>query len=200
MGNESIKMKSEIVEAFKIVVYKNKINFDNNKLLNYILNIKNKQKSRERSNKGGWQSDNLDLNETIIDNLIKNFSPSILEFLKILEFNSNKTSVVNLWANINGFKDFNLTHTHPGCFISGAYYIQVPENSGSIVFHNPSEDMMSADWNSDQNIKYNSYNGLTYWIKPETSYLYLFPSWLKHHVEPNLSKKNRVSISFNVVL
>lgn len=200
MGNESIKMKSEIIETFKSVIYRNKINFDNKKLLKYILNIKNKEKSRDVSNKGGWQSDDLNLNEVIINSLIKSFSPSILEFIQTLGYKSDKTFVTNLWANVNGFKDFNLTHTHPGCFISGAYYIEVPKNSGNIVFHHPAEDMMSPDWSSNQNIEYNSYNGLTYWIKPEPSYLYLFPSWLKHHVEPNLSNKNRVSISFNVNL
>jgi len=200
MGNESIKMKSEIVETFKSVIYRNKINFNNKELLNYILKIKNKEKGRDVSNKGGWQSDDLNLNEVIINSLIKSFSPSILEFIQTLGFKSDKTFVTNLWANVNGFKDFNLTHTHPGCFISGAYYIEVPKNSGNIVFHHPAEDMMSADWGSNQNIEYNSYNGLTYRVKPDSSYLYLFPSWLKHHVEPNLSKKDRISISFNVKL
>ena len=61
-------MKSEIVETFKSVVYRNKIDINNKKLLKYILNIKNKEKGRNISNKGGWQSNDLDLNETIIDN------------------------------------------------------------------------------------------------------------------------------------
>ena len=193
-------MKSEIVETFKSVIYRNKINFNNKELLKYILKIKSKQKGRELSNKGGWQSDDLNLNESTINNLIKSFSPSILEFIQTLGYKSDKPFVGNLWANINNFKDFNLAHIHPGCFISGVYYIEVPENSGDIVFHNPVGDTMSADWHSNHHITYTDYNGLTYWIKPETSYLYLFPSWLKHHVEPNLSKKNRVSVSFNVNL
>jgi len=191
-------MKSEIVETFKSVVYRNKIDINNKKLLKYILNIKNKEKGRNISNKGGWQSNNLDLNETIIDNLIEKFYPSILEFIQKLEFKFDKILVKNLWINVNGFKAFNITHAHPGCFISGVYYVEVPKNSGNIVFHHPAEDMMSVDWDSNKQIKYNSYNSITTWFKPESSHLYLFPAWLKHHVEPNLSNKDRISISFNI--
>ena len=35
-------------------------------------------------------------------------------------------------------------------------------------------------------------------IEPLKNTLLLFPSWLKHRVEPNLSKKNRICISFNL--
>ena len=191
-------MKSEIVETFKSIVYRNKIDINNKKLLKYILNIKNKEKGRNISNKGGWQSNDLDLNETIIDNLIKKFYPSILEFIQKLEFKFDKILVKNLWINVNGFKAFNITHTHPGCFISGVYYVEVPKNSGNIVFHHPAEDMMSVDWDSNKQIKYNSYNSITSWFKPDSSHLYLFPAWLRHHVEPNLSNKDRISISFNI--
>ena len=47
---------------------------------------------------------------------------------------------------------------------------------------------------------YNNYNSGTWWLPSEENNLYLFPSWLKHRVEPNLNKnENRISISFNLV-
>ena len=45
--------------------------------------------------------------------------------------------------------------------------------------------------------KFNGYNSSTWKIKPEENKCILFPSYLKHYVEPNLNKKERISISFN---
>jgi uncharacterized protein (TIGR02466 family) len=46
---------------------------------------------------------------------------------------------------------------------------------------------------------YNHYNSSIWKIEPEENICILFPSYLKHYVEPNLNKKERVSISFNYV-
>ena len=47
---------------------------------------------------------------------------------------------------------------------------------------------------------YNYFNSSTYKLNPIEKNLYLFPSWLKHYVEPNQLKKDRISISFNVII
>ena len=45
----------------------------------------------------------------------------------------------------------------------------------------------------------NEENSLEWWMPSIENYLYLFPSWLSHWVEPNLNKKEeRISISFNL--
>mgnify|MGYP003137595103 CR=1 FL=1 len=40
----------------------------------------------------------------------------------------------------------------------------------------------------------------TYQIKPEEDLLMLFPSYLKHMVEPHYDDKARISVSFNINL
>ena len=56
---------------------------------------------------------------------------------------------------------------------------------------------MVRDWNVD--IKYNEYTSDIWNIIPEEGKLVLFPSWLEHEVDQNLSQEKRISISFNLV-
>ena len=37
----------------------------------------------------------------------------------------------------------------------------------------------------------------SYSEQPEKGKLVLFPSWLEHYVEPNLTNENRISLSFD---
>ena len=46
--------------------------------------------------------------------------------------------------------------------------------------------------------KYNEFNSSVYRVEPSANDLLIFPSWLKHRVSPNLTKKNRICISFNI--
>ena len=73
------------------------------------------------------------------------------------------------------------------------YYVSIPKNSGSIVFLNKDLDTFYRE--SIKN--YNEYNSSTWTIEPKENQCVLFPSYLQHYVEPNLNKKERISISFN---
>ena len=58
--------------------------------------------------------------------------------------------------------------------------------------------VMVYDWN-DVSVYPNRLNSAEYLMYPEPGDLVIFPSWLKHYVEPNLNKDiERISISFNV--
>jgi uncharacterized protein (TIGR02466 family) len=167
-------------------------------LYNFSTSLKN---SRIKSNVGGFQSNDLDfLNEKKLQPFTKDLIKNTKKFCKLFSFNNNLEPYIdNLWININGYKDFNLPHNHANSIVSGAFYINVPENSGNIVFHNSASDFMYplGYVNIDS---FNQYNSSNWWIKPENNLLVLFPSWLKHHVESNLSNKKRISISFNIRL
>ena len=106
----------------------------------------------------------------------------------------------NLWVNINGYKDSNSIHLHPGAVFSGVFYVKANENSGNLIFHNPCEDLMDIFF-SDNVSEYNSKNSTEWFFKPEENNLILFPGYLKHSVGPNLNKKEkRISISFNAII
>jgi uncharacterized protein (TIGR02466 family) len=89
----------------------------------------------------------------------------------------------------------NTVHTHPHSFLSGVYYVAAPDGCGRIFFqdprpaaaHRPPAYEAHTPWTFQQ-VQY----------EPRPGRLLLFPAWLPHGVEPNLSDADRVAISFNV--
>jgi uncharacterized protein (TIGR02466 family) len=150
-----------------------------------VLELQSKETSEKKSNFGGWQSrDNLNDTEGIFREFI-----STLEKISnnILCDKSNKRfKVTEMWANVNYKYCYNAAHTHGG-ILSGVFYLQVPENSGKLIFCNPA---VRADGHL--------LRPKNYPIVPERLACIMFPSWLEHYVEPNLSDEPRISISFNI--
>jgi uncharacterized protein (TIGR02466 family) len=188
----------EIQELFKVPIYKTKLKLDNKKIIKYCLELSKKNKGRIISNIGGWQSNNLKSSDSILNNLfleIKKHGNEFAKFIK-LKFPLYENG---LWININGYKDFNTTHFHGNCLLSGVYYLQTPKDCGNILFENPANDLMQSNWFNENLKEKNNYTSEKWWLPNEESLLYIFPSWLKHSVEPNLNKKDkRISISFNL--
>lgn len=147
--------------------------------IDYVLDLENSEESKTKSNFGGFQSrDNLN-EEAIFQELV--------ETLTITANNSLKRKVVlnEMWANVNRFKDYNATHVHGG-YVSGVFYLQTPEKCGNLVLCNPNVRSDMTKFRADN-----------YIIEPIQSACILFPSWLEHYVEPNLSDEPRISLSFN---
>jgi uncharacterized protein (TIGR02466 family) len=146
------------------------------------------------SNVGGWQSNDFNLNKPPKE--LKQLSKCIFDFsLEICDFlNIKPVSTGQAWLNINEHGNFNWRHTHPNSVLSGVYYVKTPTDCGNIEFENPSMDMMV-------NMKVNEHNLFTsscIKVPSERGTMYIFPSWLPHKVHPNLSKEERISISFNL--
>ena len=51
-------------------------------------------------------------------------------------------------------------------------------------------------WHLDVD-EFNEYNSNMWSIDPNPGDLVIFPSWLAHYTEPNMSNKDRISMSFN---
>jgi len=176
-------------------------NIDNNKLKEYAYFLKNVSEGNKLSNKGGWQSKNLDFNENLeINKLITEIENKSLEVLKKYDLNKKyKTFVQNIWININKKGDFNIPHLHPGSFFSGVFYVNCNENSGNIVFENPA--LTFEYFISNKEIeKNNNYNSGRMFHAPQNNKLVIFPGYLNHYVEPNQNDEERISISFNIGL
>jgi len=156
-----------------------------------ILNIKEKNKGRVVSNYAGWQSEDFSTVPKNFTDLFKGINANVKNVEKNLSL-SKKLKLLDLWYNVNGLGSFNRPHAHSGSVVSGVYYVSIPKNSGSIVFLNKNIDNYYRLIDS-----YNQYNSSTWTIKPENNLCVLFPSYLKHYVEPNLNRKERISISFN---
>ena len=184
----------EIYDAFKTPIYRvvGK-DIDTPKLLEFGLSRKKSERSVVNSNIGGWHSGELldcpevqDLKNFILDHA-KKFAP---------ELGTQVSKIVSMWMMINGHKHYNREHAHAGCKIRGVFYIKTPPNSGNIYFLNPSGEM--ARWAFGTDYRPNAYVSDCYQPSIE-KFMYMFPSWLVHSVDPNLNENDeRVAISFNI--
>jgi len=109
----------------------------------------------------------------------------------------------NMWANISPRHAFNRVHIHPNTLWSGVYYVQTPENCGRIYFTDPRMQalMLTPMFDPDTERRSESWSEVYY--EPVAGRLLMFPSWLMHEVEPNMSDASgvdgdRISVSFNV--
>jgi uncharacterized protein (TIGR02466 family) len=99
-------------------------------------------------------------------------------------------NISNWWLNINKKHDYNLLHDHPGSSISGVLYIKCEQQSGGIVFQN-------ALGVASYPVKNHPGSKFRHKINPVQGDFIIFPSYLAHFVEQNLSDEDRISISFN---
>lgn len=176
---------------------------NNEKIKNFAYYKKNDPKSNivQKSNFGGWQSENLNFKEEKeIDNLVNIIFEESLKFIKIYLLNKNYSLYFdNIWININKKSDFNVPHIHPNSFISGVYYVDCNIDSGKIVFENPCQTF-NYFINNIEIESYNNYNLQKVFYTPQKNKLILFPSYLVHYVEPNKSSTDRISLAFNLNL
>ena len=171
----------------------------NKSLITYIKKER-KKPGRVLSNEGGYQTKGANLNHPTIKKFIKVITPSLQQHINSYRFNTARTfEVMDLWFNINGKNHFNYDHCHMGggCDFSAAYYITVPPNSGNIVFKNPDIGVHTNDMIGLGFKEWNPFNQAHYFFIPKETQLLIFSSALEHLVKPNLSNKERISISFN---
>lgn len=161
----------------------------------FLLDLSTKVEGVNRSNRGGWQSETDLWKESIFYPLLDEVLNSSKMIANSLAKSELPQMVVRaMWGNINPKGGFNFTHVHPSGWMSGVYYIQLPEGNNEIVFQDPrSARMMDFQRSSLIKDEYFSYY-------PKIGELLLFPSWLPHFVSPNTSEENRITISFNVEL
>ena len=150
------------------------------------------------SNIGGWHSGNINYPDSPffflsdIEKICRVYTRNILK-------TDDPTFLSNVWININSKHDSNMIHSHPKSILSGVYYIKTPKECGNIKFYHPASDLIERDWiHSSKDYHYSNSN--TWWFPPKEGTLYIFPSWVKHLVEPNMSDEERISISFNVAV
>jgi uncharacterized protein (TIGR02466 family) len=105
-------------------------------------------------------------------------------------------AAANAWANINPKYASNKIHDHANCLLSGVYYVKTPPDSGVLMFYDPRS---AKTFYRPPLRDFNAYTADAVAHAATEGLLLIFPSWLKHGVEPNLGEGDRISISFNYV-
>jgi len=103
------------------------------------------------------------------------------------------------WITLNRPNSYLVTHVHSDCLLSGVLWVNVPENSGNIHFINSNAWSCPEVFDDiDVGIR-NDFNSVAeYSYPPVEGKMIIFPSYLPHRVSENKSKKNRISITFNL--
>lgn len=172
----------------------------NQQLLEYIHNLKIQDPvGLKKSNFKGWHSKNFDMNEKVPKSFINSIHSSINEAFLDMQWNLTKQNIqiTSMWSIINQKEALNGRHIHGNNFISAAYYVKAPKNSGNIVFFDPRS---APSYHHPITTGPNKLNADSHNIQPVDGLLVLFPSYLHHAVEPNNSNEERIVISFNINL
>ena len=172
----------------------------NNEMYNFIKESQIKdQTGIKKSNNKGWHSKDFNMQETEPKNFIKNISPSIEKVIVDMNWEKEKqlVKISNMWAIINTGGSTNSRHQHGNSTISGAYYVRAPRNCGNIVFYDPRPAPVFC---YPEAVSSNLLNAHINSVTPKEGALILFPSYLDHSVNENLSNDERIVISFNIII
>lgn len=188
---------------FSTPVWINEINNSENintELKNYIYKEKEKNpEGARKSNVNGWHSDEFDLKNENLKNFISEISKNIGSAIKDMDWDleTQIVKITSMWSIINNKDAFNEKHHHGNSALSAAYYVKAKQNAGNIVFYDPRQANVFHHPTSKE---VNSVNAQVQSVTPKAGTLVLFPSYLEHKVNPNLSNDERIVISFNVSL
>jgi hypothetical protein len=114
--------------------------------------------------------------------------PTPLNITKNLSTITEDQWELDAWANVNEPGSINREHTHTGAFVSAVAYFQA-EGTGQLQF-------MPYNYTYKATLPQWPYYGTSYY-EPIDGDIILFPSFLLHKVERNLSNIQRINMSFN---
>lgn len=99
--------------------------------------------------------------------------------------------VTQSWVNYSKKGQWHHAHEHPNSILSGVFYINT-DNQDKIYFERNNYEQISFPTE-----KWNTYNSKTWWLEATQGRMVIFPSSLRHHVDPVQTDHTRTSLSFN---
>lgn len=182
------------IDIFKTSISSIETNFNTEDLIKFCKNL-NKYYIN-KSNVGGFHSEYFNLKDKKIKNLINEIE-KVANIISFKKYSINKKLNINsMWSIINKKGDYNTVHNHPFSILSGVLYLKTPKNCGEIEFHN---DFSIGNFVRNEHIdNYHVENSSVWFLPVKENTMYIFPSWLRHGVKPNLSNDERIIISFNL--
>jgi uncharacterized protein (TIGR02466 family) len=156
---------------------------------------------KQKSNRNGWHSDLRILELPEFQHLKK----KLIEISKVVLKDygidpGNRVVSFAAWANVHDKGGYNVSHVHPGSWISGSFYLNVPEGSGRIYFEDPRQAtrVEHIPLGKMEDKKNNPlYSRGKFNVLPKEMMLVMFPGWFEHGVEHS-EAENRISIAFNI--
>ena len=152
-------------------------------LLQGAYACKDNVENNKRSNEGGYQSPPFDWDQ---------FHPEGIQYVEDIvkkeikeEGEDAQVAKVAWWYNINPTGAWNTPHTHPGVDLAAVLYLT--DTNGEFIF------LPNTSRSIDGNRGYKA-------LKTMKGEFIFFPSDVMHMVLPNLTEKDRICISMNIVV
>ena len=153
-------------------------------ILDYLLVNKDKIQDTNEDPNGAWVS-RTDLDFPTLKRTIEDFCRSLFAL------NVTEITFTNMWANMLKKGEYHLLHSHNEHTMSGAYYLQTPQNSGQIYFKDPRPQTNS--WTQ----KFIDKGNMRFYT-PKAGDLYMWPSFLEHGTTPHGADEERIMLSFDL--
>jgi uncharacterized protein (TIGR02466 family) len=144
----------------------------------------------------GWQSERALHERAELQELVACVKRGVTGALRFLHIGEQAFEITGCWATVLARGATHKPHSHPNNFLSGVYYVHTRPGADTINFHDPRRQTyvirppvteLTAE-NTDQVV-----------IRVRDGTLLLFPSYLEHSVDANMSEQERISLSFNVM-
>lgn len=162
----------------------------------FCKKLQSESKGREVSNRGGWQSNDIDIFAHKEFSAVAEILQEKINFLatQLNKEAFSRLTYDNFWVNINKKHDYNAKHFHADCAFSGCIYLKVPENSGNLTFHRPDLQIVFP-------VPKGLYDPVLFTAtsySPRAGLVVMFPAWLEHEVTMSHADEDRISIAFNI--
>ena len=163
-------------------------------ILDRLYKLKQDNPATPHTNKGCWRVQRPVLDIDWLAAELVELTQQAIDFYSESDIIYNKSiqdkNFIELdhWANINPPGTRNVTHDHKTSEFSAVYYVQ-GTGCGSLRLINPANllgDHLSGPFVRD------------FYYHPKDGDLILFPSWIPHEVETNLSNRDRVNVVFDI--
>lgn len=153
---------------------------------------------------GSWHSATGLHKKSAYEPLLTQVNTALSRISKELSYAADQVlKVSSMWSIINPPGNGNRAHIHPNSLWSGVYYAQASDSGGKIEFIDPRTVLImnSPKYEDKKKRPRDCWTKVTF--KPVAGRMLIFPAWLYHGVDPNLSKKSgragdRVIMSFNI--
>ena len=164
-------MEKNLIQIYQLEVIQGYTKANVNRLLEVIL--QNASKRLAPHPRTSHFEDSYCPDSAIIDKIVEDMQEV---------YPKGRLSLDAKWGHIHQKNMSTNTHHHTSHPVAGVVYLSVPKESGQIhFFPNPLHDY-------------------SYTISPKKGMFLLFPGWIPHSVNRNLSSEPRVSVSFNFKL
>jgi len=133
----------------------------------------------------------------IFGDVVAALDKHVAAFAEDLEFDleGKALTLEDIWINILPEGGMHASHIHPHSVISGTTYVAMPDGAAALKLEDPrSARMMAAPArkpDAREDLRTFVY------VAPKVGEVLLWESWLRHEVPMNMSKGERISVSFN---